>query len=124
MHSPSSVFQNGVPEVSPAKALPLLLAAEVTAYSASERPCGPILEAGEASRRGEGDGAADQHEDRGDQHVERDQDDLALADLLAEVLRRAADHQAGQEDRDDGEHQHAVEARSRRRRARPRRASC
>ena len=37
------MFQNGVPEVSPPNAEPLLLAAEVTAYSTSERPCGPLL---------------------------------------------------------------------------------
>ena len=31
-------------------------------------------------------------------------------DLLAEIFRRAADHQPGDEDRDDDEQQHAVEA--------------
>jgi hypothetical protein len=33
-------------------------------------------------------------------------------DLLAEILGRAADHQPGDEHRDDGEQQHAVEARA------------
>ena len=37
------MFQNGVPVVMPAKAEPLLLAADVTAYSISEKPCGPPL---------------------------------------------------------------------------------
>ena len=41
MQSPSRVFQKGVPLVRPANALPLLLEAEVTAYNASDRPCGP-----------------------------------------------------------------------------------
>jgi hypothetical protein len=35
---------------------------------------------------------------------------LARLDLLAEIFRRAADHQAGDEDREDDEQQHAVEA--------------
>ncbi len=37
------MFQNGVPEVIPPNAEPLLLAADVTAYSISEKPCGPLL---------------------------------------------------------------------------------
>ena len=35
---------------------------------------------------------------------------LLRLDLLAEVLGRAPDHQARDEDRQNGEHQHAVEA--------------
>ena len=38
--------------------------------------------------------------------------DLLRLDLLAQVLRRAPDHQAGDEHRDDHEDQHAVEARA------------
>ena len=111
MQQPSSVFQNGVPEVSPPKAEPLLLAAEVTAYTASDRPCGPLsCSPARPVGRGERDGAADEHQDRGGQHVAGDQHDLALADLLAEVLRGAADHQAAEEHGDDGEHEHPVEA--------------
>jgi hypothetical protein len=37
---------------------------------------------------------------------------LARLDLLADVLRRASDHQAGHEDGEDDEDQHAVEARA------------
>ena len=56
------MFQNGVPEVSPPNAEPLLLAADVTAYSASERPCGPEFRSpAEPVRRGDRDGDADQH---------------------------------------------------------------
>src|SRR5215472_1892780 len=53
-------------------------------------------------------------EDRGrpQQKRQRSQPDLLRLDLLAQVLRRAADHQAGDEHRDDREHQHAVEARA------------
>ncbi len=57
------------------------------------------------------------HRDRGeDEHDRsRDEDDerrhlhLVGLDLLAEVLRGAADHEARHEDRDDGEDEHAVE---------------
>ena len=38
--------------------------------------------------------------------------DFLLLDLLADVLRRSADHQPGDEDADDGVEQHAVEARA------------
>ncbi len=47
------------------------------------------------------------HEDRDRRHLH-----LEGLDLLAEVFGRAADHQAGDEDRDDREHEHAVEARA------------
>ena len=49
-------------------------------------------------------------------HQRQDQDgehghlDLLGLDLLADILGRAAHHQAGDEDRDDDEQQHAVEA--------------
>ena len=33
-----------------------------------------------------------------------------LLDLLAQVFRRAADHQPGDEDREDGEDEQAIEA--------------
>ena len=38
--------------------------------------------------------------------------DLARGDLLAQVLRRPPDHQAGDEHGDDGEDEHAVQART------------
>ena len=47
-------------------------------------------------------------DERADQH----QLDLARLDLLAEVLGRAADHQPGDEDREQDEQQHPVEARA------------
>ena len=49
-------------------------------------------------------------------HQRQDQDgehrhlDLLGLDLLADIFRRAADHQAGDEDREDDEQQHAVDA--------------
>ena len=64
------------------------------------------------------------HQDR----QRKDQDDehrhlhVVGLDLLAEVLRRAADHQAGDEHRQDDEDEDAVHARRRRRRRSPRRA--
>ena len=48
-----------------------------------------------------------QHQHRQHRHL-----DFFLLDLLAEIFRRAAHHQAGDEDRQDGEHQHAVEPRA------------
>ena len=47
---------------------------------------------------------------RQDQDGEHRHLDLLRLDLLAEIFRRAADHQAGDEHRDDDEQQHAVEA--------------
>ena len=38
--------------------------------------------------------------------------DFLLLDFLADVFRRAPDHQAGDEHADDGVEQHAVEARA------------
>src|SRR5258708_5568719 len=40
---PSAVLYQTVLPVSPANAEPLLLAAEVNAYSTSDNPCGPLL---------------------------------------------------------------------------------
>ena len=58
------------------------------------------------------DRGPDQHEQRRDQDHDRGHLHLEGLDLLAEVLRRAPDHQAGDEHRDDREHQHAVQARA------------
>ena len=50
--------------------------------------------------------AGGNQDDQGmDQQRERDQDDLRLLDLLAEEFGRPPDHQAGDEDADDAEHQ-------------------
>ena len=75
------------------------------------KPCGPGL-AIEATAGGQ------HHGDRGpaEIHQRQDQDgehrhlDFLRLDLLADIFRRAADHQAGDEDRDDDEQQHAVHA--------------
>jgi hypothetical protein len=53
---------------------------------------------------------ADQHRQRRHQDGDGGHLDLEGLDLLAQVFRRAADHQAGDEDADQGEHDHAVEA--------------
>ena len=60
-----------------------------------------------------GTGGAEQqnHGRSGDQRQHRHLHFLAF-DLLAEVLRRAAHHQSGDEHREDGEQQHAVESRA------------
>ena len=46
------------------------------------------------------------------EEVEHDELHLGALDLLAEVLRRASDHEAGDEHREEGEHEHAVQARA------------
>ena len=64
----------------------------------------------EALRERHGDaGKAQDHQGRDQQGQHRHHDLLAL-DLLAQVLRRATHHQPGDEDRDDGEVDHAVES--------------
>src|SRR5207253_9402578 len=59
-------------------------------------------------RSGDG-GEAEDHE-RQDEDREHRQLHLAALDLLAEVLGRATHHQAGDEDGEQREDQHAVEA--------------
>ncbi len=54
---------------------------------------------------------AEHHERQAEDGEHRHLDLLGL-DLLAEVFRRAPDHQAGDEDREDDEDEHAVEARA------------
>src|ERR1035441_6478549 len=72
----------------PANAELLLLAIEVNAYMISVRPCGPGFKIRDVPILGPRDGP----------------------DLLAEVFRRPADHQPGDEHGDDREHQQAVHA--------------
>ena len=98
----------------PAKALPLLLAAEREARRGSRRSrarpgwrCRPGRRRRATATRGAGE-----HQERRHQDGERRHLHLVRLDLLAEVLGRAADHQAGDEDGEDREHQHAVEARA------------
>ena len=70
-----------------------------------------IEDAGAPSGRADGERGAEQD------HHGRDEDDqrrhlhLVGLDLLAEIFRRAAHHEPGDEHGDQGEHQHAVEAR-------------
>ena len=75
------------------------------------KPCGPAL-AIDATADGSTTATAvqpryikRQHQDGQHRHL-----DLARLDLLADIFRRAADHQAGDEDRQHHEQQHAVEA--------------
>ena len=51
-----------------------------------------------------------EHRQRQDQNGEHRHLDLLRLDLLAEIFRRAADHQPGDEHGDDHQEQHAVEA--------------
>ncbi len=55
-------------------------------------------------------GGEAQDRQRQDQDAQHGHLDLLRLQLLAEVLRRAPDHQAGDEHRHDDEQQHAVEA--------------
>src|SRR5262245_11187138 len=66
----------------------------------------------EPGRHHRADRRADQHDQRRQQDDERGHLHLVGLDLLAEILRGAAHHEPGHEDRDDGEDQHAVEARA------------
>ncbi len=59
-----------------------------------------------------GDRGAGQHEERRHQDGDRHHLHLEALDLLADVFRRAADHEAGDEDREQREHEHAVESRT------------
>ena len=114
MHSPSAVLYQAVLTVRPANAEPLLLARR----GERVQHLGQAVRAGVEHRRALLAGSAiasagaDQHQRRGGQEVQRGELDLAGADLLAQVLRRAADHQPGDEHRDDREDQHAVQARA------------
>src|ERR1019366_7877592 len=50
--------------------------------------------------------------DREHEHGEHDHLDFLLLDLLPQIFRGAAHHQSGDENREDGEQEHAVQARS------------
>ena len=63
-------------------------------------------------RRDDADAREHQNQEGRGQDGEERHLDFLLLDLLADVLRRPADHQAGDEDADDGVEQHAVEARA------------
>ena len=64
----------------------------------------------QADRQHDCDRGEAQDGQRQDQDGEHRHLDLLGLDLLAEILRRAADHQPGDEHGDDDEQQHAVEA--------------
>ena len=59
-----------------------------------------------------GDRGADDDERARNQHDEARHLHLVRFDLLAEIFRRAADHEPGDEHRDDREREHSVEARA------------
>ena len=69
-------------------------------------------DAGDRERQHRRNGGEAEDGQRQDQHRQHGVLHLAAFDLLAEQFRRAADHQPGDEDRQDREHQHAVEARA------------
>ena len=108
---PSAMFMNCVFAVMPANAEPLLLPAEVNAYSTSVKPCGPGFQIDTLSTLGrhDRDPRTHEHRERHRDGVEHDELDLGRLDLLAEVLRRATDHQAGDEDGEQREDQDPVE---------------
>ncbi len=65
---------------------------------------GVLGEVGHHAAAGEQQDAGGQH-----QHGQHGHLDFLLLDLLAEIFGRAADHQTGEKDGQDGIHQHAVE---------------
>ena len=69
-----------------------------------------VGDAGAADVERDGDGGADENQRRRDQDDEGTHLHFKGLDLLAQVFRRAADHQPGDEDGDDGKDQHPVEA--------------
>ena len=83
-----------------------------------------IVEAVEAGLQHHRRGREAEHGERIDQHRQHGELHLARLDLLAEIFRRAADHQAGDEDRDHREDEQAVEARADAARARCCPAAC
>ena len=96
----------------PANADPLLPVWLLNAYRISLKPCGPGLSgpARPAWRDG-GDGREAQDAGAQDEHDEHRHLHLEGLDLLAEVLGRPSDHEAGDEDREDRAHdEHAVQA--------------
>ena len=112
MARPRVVSIQVVAAVMPAKAEPLLLPADVNAYRISVRPWAPefqivvsITESTNIDAAGEAQHGGGHGED-----VERDDLHLGRLDLLAEVLRRSPDHQAGDEHRQDGHDQQPAEA--------------
>ena len=69
-----------------------------------------IAETGETRRQHGGERGEAEDRERQDQDGQHRHLDLLGLDLLAEIFRRAPDHQPGDEHRDDGEEQHAVKA--------------
>ena len=69
-----------------------------------------IVHRGDGGRHHHGDGGPAEIHQRQDQDGEHRHLDFLRLDLLADIFGRAPDHQAGDEDRDDDEQQHAVHA--------------
>ena len=95
----------------PLSSEPLLEADELNSYRISAKPCGagvarrlrPPIQGGEQGGRPQDDDRVDEQGDHGQLH-------LAGLDLAAEVFRRAADHQAAEEDGQDEVQQQVDEA--------------
>ena len=64
----------------------------------------------EPAARDDRDRGEDEHHRRDEERADCGELDLPRLDLLAEVLRRASDHQPRDEDRDDDVEEHPVEA--------------
>ena len=85
--------------------------ADVNAYTTSDRPCGPGLRIERLRRAQQHRRRAEhEHRDRGGEDVQHDELHLRGLDLLPEELGCAADHQPGDEHREQREHEHPVEA--------------
>ena len=122
MASPIVRLYQGVLALMPAKALPLLpvpldigvqnLAEAMRTAVVQVRGRGawriPVAVGRESDHRAER--AEDQNAEGGGDHRQHRHLDFLLFDLLAEVLRRPAHHQAGDEHREDAVQQDAVEA--------------
>ena len=89
----------------PANADPLFPLADVKAYRISDRPCGPGLAMPwrAEERRHRGDARQHEHRQRKDEHGQHRHLDFVGLDLLAEIFRRAPDHQPGDEDGENDE---------------------
>ena len=57
-------------------------------------------------------GGEAEHGERIDQHRQHGEFHLARFDLLAEIFRRASDHETGDKHRDDRENEEAIKARA------------
>ena len=119
MATPSDVLYQCVLALMPAKAEPLLPVARCRRRGFRERPWGPGLV---RCRQGRGSAISTaiavktRIDQREDQQIEHRHLHVEGFDFFAEIFRRAADHQAGDEDGENDEDEHAVEPGARHRR--------